>query len=610
MTQYRINQELDGIEIMFTEKPEAATLDALKSAGFRWHRTKKLWYAKNTAERMALAQAITGGADAPAPIATKAAKVETINMDGVGHKPKTAHGADFAKVMREEFKARGVKGVTVRANRSGWTDSITVTIKATPEDFASVEEMRLRYSMGDLLHDIMNKNIYINENGWHYHYYTCEEWESMSNQEREELHAQYVRQQAAKMAGVNEHFISDSDRRRYWELTTAFFKKAQNIVTIAQQWNHNNSDPMSDYYDVGYYLDVEFKRCDGFEVREEMTDAERRAYSEEVQAEEKRQVAEMAAWEAEQARLHEEAVKAEERRIVSRQNIAENITVQDLTEEKQIFCTGLLGGIGKESTLDELKERADRPQEALITRAVYFDTIEAFNDFCGLFLDDFEWLEGMGGTSSEDVRLSDYDQYLKLTADQRESVHFYSTNCVGVYVCGKLTLVIDPQGYNYARYVYLVTDDTEERPTAAALAELKAESEGKPAFYIPAPLADQVANIHEGQNITIYQCGGWILNNIEAERGTVIDIYPGKYAQYTGYYIELVNGGKIQKAFIRDGHEVLIYEGIKPRLPQTVTQRKVSNRMSLLLNYDELFPAVLNYYREQGQTPILDNIAR
>lgn len=602
-----INEELNGIEISFSDKPSAATIESLKAAGYRWHRVKKLWYAKNTAERMALAQAITGGADAPATIAPKAAKVETINMDGVGHKPKTAHGADFAKVMREEFKARGVKGVSVRCNRGGWTDSITITVKATPEDFASVEEMTQRYMLGEFACDIQRKGVYVGANQ---EYLDYSMWEKMTDAEQAATHAQYVKEAAARFSSIYAtHGMRDS-RNSYYELTTAFYNKLLKVSEIAMQWNWDNSDSMTDYFDTGYYLDIDVKKCDGFEVREKMTDEERRAYLDEIREEEERQAAELAAWKAEQARREGECKKAEERRMASRQNIAENITVQDLTEEEQIFCSGLLGGIGKESTLDELKERADRPQEALITRAVYFDTIEAFNDFCGLFLDDFEWLEGMGGTSSEDVRLSDYDQYLKLTADQRESVHFYSTNCVGVYVGGKLTLVIDPQGYSYARYVYLVTDDTEERPTAAALAELKAESEGKPAFYIPAPLADQVANIHEGQNITIYQCDGWILNNIEAERGTVLNVYPGTYAQYSGYYIELLNAGKVHKAFIREGNEVLIYEGIKPRLPQTITQRKVSERMSLLLNYDELFPAVLDYYREQGQAPILDNIAR
>ena len=58
---YTINQELNGIEITFDSKPEAATLEALKSSGYRWHRAKKLWYAKNTAERLSLAQSIADG---------------------------------------------------------------------------------------------------------------------------------------------------------------------------------------------------------------------------------------------------------------------------------------------------------------------------------------------------------------------------------------------------------------------------------------------------------------------------------------------------------------------------------------------------------------------
>lgn len=611
MTTYRINQEQNGIEIMFTEKPEAATLEALKAAGYRWHRVKKLWYAKNTAERMALAQELTGAdATAPAPIAPKAAKVEQINMEGVVHKAKTCYGSDFAKIMREEFKARGVKGVTVRANRSGWTDSITVTVKATQEDFASVEEMTQRYTKSDLYNDIMRRNVFITGNGWQYHYYTCEEWEKMTTEEREELHALYVRQMANRLSSVNDHHMADTDRKHYFELTTAFFQKMQKIVLIANQWNWNKSDIQSDYFDVGYYLDIDIKKADGFEVRETMTDAERAAYAEEVREEDERAAAEMAAFEAEQARRKKEYEEAEARRKIARENIAEHITVVDLDEETQFYCTGLAAGSGKESTLEELEKYADRTEEALVTRAVYFDTVEAYNDFCGLFLDDFEWLEGMGGTASEDVRLEDYAQYCKLTAEQRESVKFYCTNCVGVYVGGKLALVIDPEGDSYARYVFIVTDETQTTERAETLAAQKAASEEKPAFYIPAPIAEQVANIHAGQQITIYQCDGWILNNIEAQRGTVTDIYPGNYAQYSGYYIELANGGKVQKAFIRDGHEVLIYEGVKPRLPQTITERRVSPNMSLLLNYDELFPAVLDYYGRQGETPILDTIAR
>ena len=58
MTTLTLNQELNGIEIRFDAKPLQATLDGLKKLGFRWHRQKKIWYAKNTPERLELAQAI------------------------------------------------------------------------------------------------------------------------------------------------------------------------------------------------------------------------------------------------------------------------------------------------------------------------------------------------------------------------------------------------------------------------------------------------------------------------------------------------------------------------------------------------------------------------
>lgn len=58
---YDRNDEKNGIEISFTAKPDAATLEALKSSGFRWHSGRRIWYAKQTAERLALAAQIAGG---------------------------------------------------------------------------------------------------------------------------------------------------------------------------------------------------------------------------------------------------------------------------------------------------------------------------------------------------------------------------------------------------------------------------------------------------------------------------------------------------------------------------------------------------------------------
>ena len=47
-----------------------------------------------------------------------------------------------------------------------------------------------------------------------------------------------------------------------------------------------------------------------------------------------------------------------------------------------------------------------------------------------------------------------------MTTEEKESVEFYSVNCVAVYCDNKLKMVIDAQGYCYARYVYLIDDST------------------------------------------------------------------------------------------------------------------------------------------------------
>ena len=48
-----LNKSLNGIELIFQEKPATEILTMLKENGFRWHRQKKLWYAKVTDERKA-----------------------------------------------------------------------------------------------------------------------------------------------------------------------------------------------------------------------------------------------------------------------------------------------------------------------------------------------------------------------------------------------------------------------------------------------------------------------------------------------------------------------------------------------------------------------------
>ena len=57
-TTYTLNQEHNGIEITFSAKPADEIRSTLKENGFRWHKAKKLWYAKQTPERQKLAESL------------------------------------------------------------------------------------------------------------------------------------------------------------------------------------------------------------------------------------------------------------------------------------------------------------------------------------------------------------------------------------------------------------------------------------------------------------------------------------------------------------------------------------------------------------------------
>ena len=106
MCTLSINNELKGIELVFESKPAQEILTSIKAAGFRWHNLKKLWYAKQTPERMELAEKLSGGnttESAPAvPVAREAVskygiKVGDVLCDSWGYEQTNV---EFYKVTK------------------------------------------------------------------------------------------------------------------------------------------------------------------------------------------------------------------------------------------------------------------------------------------------------------------------------------------------------------------------------------------------------------------------------------------------------------------------------------------------------------------------------
>ena len=63
MPTFEKNLEKNGIEISFDSIPEEEVRSELKRNGFRWHRANKLWYAKETPERLKLVEKLCGKAE-------------------------------------------------------------------------------------------------------------------------------------------------------------------------------------------------------------------------------------------------------------------------------------------------------------------------------------------------------------------------------------------------------------------------------------------------------------------------------------------------------------------------------------------------------------------
>lgn len=167
MATYAINQALNGIEISFDRKPGEIIRGELKKAGYRWHNLKKVWYAKNTSERLALAQKITGreGITAEEGTAKKAASaltVEKLNQIQEGYTFKQTGEGIYsgwtgcnAKQYRDsnelkaaiiaELKKNGIKA-TGRQGRGGYLTSFLFTV-TVPEQFQVSEDQYIETEM-------------------------------------------------------------------------------------------------------------------------------------------------------------------------------------------------------------------------------------------------------------------------------------------------------------------------------------------------------------------------------------------------------------------------------------------------------------------------------
>ena len=207
-----------------------------------------------------------------------------------------------------------------------------------------------------------------------------------------------------------------------------------------------------------------------------MTDSERNI-SEAFKAE--KSAFDIAEEERKKKELEESIKKAEIERKEAEIKAAQEKVIHDKIEssftEKAVdyFAMQVLSPtINKNCTVDEILECDDFTREnCKVSKEIHFDK-ETYELFADRLLDDYSFLDGMGGTATDDLRVQTMQDYHRMTEEERKTVEWYNVNCVAIYCDGELKLVVDPQGYSYARYTFIFDNESKVIPQYKGKSEI------------------------------------------------------------------------------------------------------------------------------------------
>lgn len=147
--------------------------------------------------------------------------------------------------------------------------------------------------------------------------------------------------------------------------------------------------------------------------------------------------------------------------------INNSVDVIELEEGQHYFVIGSqFADVNKNSTLEVYKEKVAKGeyylQNVKITKEVHFKNNDSLEYFSNLLLNDFDFLQGTGGSFSDDRRLNSMTDFYNMDEEERQTVEWISKG-VAIYYNNELQFVVDAQGYSYARYVGLVDNVTVQK---------------------------------------------------------------------------------------------------------------------------------------------------
>jgi hypothetical protein len=135
---YSLNEELNGIEITFTGVPSEEVRNELKSKGFRWSKYKKVWYAKQSEERLQFAKMLASETEQTEEVTEQSEiKQETMQTKEVEQEHNTQQAEEWLQTeSKEQPQKIKVKSITFL-----WSESPIIKDNTTVSTWAEANKI-------------------------------------------------------------------------------------------------------------------------------------------------------------------------------------------------------------------------------------------------------------------------------------------------------------------------------------------------------------------------------------------------------------------------------------------------------------------------------------
>ena len=234
-TNYKIvkNEDKKGVELYFEEIPTKEEREELKANGYKWHIQKKCWYIKENKQKEQVEPIKTGIKENPRFNYNQGA------WEGINYSSNLSL-KDIAKIIKNEIKRKypeATFSITTEYYSGGQSLHINL-MKSTKNPFNSFEKA---------IEEADGKGDYYNRIYAH-----PEKWHGLTEKEIEESEKN---KQALKRRLQNGYMqINHYNIKNDYELSEYGKKILQDIASLADSFNFDDSDGMIDYFHTNFYM--------------------------------------------------------------------------------------------------------------------------------------------------------------------------------------------------------------------------------------------------------------------------------------------------------------------------------------------------------------------